>query len=104
MSIIEMNSGPITMRYLERKTKHDLARMYMDLLSVFERMQARAETAERDLTAARARIERLEKALREAKGDVCSLHCPSTWRTADGYPGHSERCKAITAALEPDHE
>jgi len=34
MSIVEFHGGPITMRYLENKSKRELARMYMDLLAI----------------------------------------------------------------------
>lgn len=47
------------------------------------------------------RIAELEAALREAQADVCSLHCPSTWRTGEKQP-HSDKCQAIAAALAPD--
>lgn len=32
--------------------------------------------------------------------DVCSLLCPSTWKTADGSPPHHLKCKALRAALD----
>lgn len=41
----------------------------------------------------------LRQALARAQTDVCSLNCPSTWRTADGPPPHSEKCQAISALL-----
>lgn len=47
-----------------------------------------------------AMLAQLRSALALAQEDVCSLHCPSTWRTADGQPPHSERCQAISAVLE----
>lgn len=37
MSIVEFRGGPVTHRYLMNKTKYDLARLYMELLSVLER-------------------------------------------------------------------
>ena len=43
MSIVEFKGGPITVRYLERKRKSELARMYMDLLKEFERLQRHLE-------------------------------------------------------------
>ncbi len=32
MAVFEIHGGPITHRYLMNKSKHDLARMYMELL------------------------------------------------------------------------
>jgi hypothetical protein len=51
MSIVEINGGPITVRYLERKTKWELARMYMDLLAIVERKDARIAELEKSLKA-----------------------------------------------------
>src|SRR3990167_764924 len=45
------------------------------------------------------RMGALEEALRTAQEDTCSLHCPSVWKTSEGQPLHSDRCKAISAAL-----
>lgn len=36
MAIVEFHGGTITHRYLMNKSKHDLARMYMELLRVRE--------------------------------------------------------------------
>jgi hypothetical protein len=37
-------------------------------------------------------------ALKEVAPHVCSLLCPSTWRTGH-HPPHHERCQAVTAAI-----
>lgn len=42
----------------------------------------------------------LRAALTQAQADVCSLNCPSVWKTADGPPPHSEKCRAVSAALD----
>ena len=55
----------------------------------------RAEQAEADAAALRAMLDR-------AHADVCSLHCPTVWRTGTPRP-HSERCQAIGAVLAADH-
>lgn len=46
MSIIEFSGGPITYRYLERKSKSDLAHMYMDLLCINDRLHAKIKEFE----------------------------------------------------------
>ena len=40
MAIFEVHGGPITYRYLVNKTKHDLARMYLELLEDRNRLLA----------------------------------------------------------------
>ena len=55
----------------------------------------RAEQAEADAAALRAMLDR-------AHADVCSLHCPTVWRTGTPRP-HSERCQAIGAVLAAEH-
>lgn len=45
-----------------------------------------------------ARISDLEKALRSAAEALCSLRCPSTWRTGQPQP-HINECEAARAAL-----
>ena len=42
--------------------------------------------------------EQLYTLLAMAQADVCSLHCPSVWKTAE-RPPHSERCRAISDML-----
>jgi hypothetical protein len=42
----------------------------------------------------------LRELLRRAQGDVCSLRCPSQWRTADGPPAHSKLCEAMRQRIE----
>jgi hypothetical protein len=49
--------------------------------------------------ALRADAAALRAALLEAQVDVCSLNCPSVWKTADGPPPHSDKCQAINTAL-----
>lgn len=43
MSRVEFRGGPVTHSYLMNKSKHDLARMYMELLDVLERERADLE-------------------------------------------------------------
>lgn len=66
----------------------------------------RAETSRKAWTElgaqAQADAAALRHVLRLAQPDVCSLNCPSTWKTADGPPPHSAKCQAISAALERD--
>jgi hypothetical protein len=38
--------------------------------------------------------------LAQAAEDVCSLHCPSTWKTGERTP-HSEKCQAIRSVVAP---
>lgn len=42
----------------------------------------------------------LRDALKAVAEDVCSLNCPSQWHTEDGPPPHSDKCKAVRAALK----
>lgn len=37
--------------------------------------------------------------LTKAQESVCSLKCPSTWKTAEGRPPHHEECRAISDAI-----
>lgn len=37
MAVFEIHGGPITHRYLMNKSKHDLARMYMELMAARNR-------------------------------------------------------------------
>lgn len=47
-----------------------------------------------------AMLAQLRQALVLVQADVCSLNCPSVWKTADGSPPHSAKCQAISAALD----
>ena len=42
---------------------------------------------------------RIRDALAVAQEEVCSNLCPSTWKTAEGRPPHSEKCQGITYML-----
>ncbi len=43
--------------------------------------------------------DKLREALESGAEAVCSLLCPSTWRTDEGRPPHSKKCQQIQAAL-----
>lgn len=49
MSIFEIKGGRITHRYLVRKTKYELAHMYMDLLQENERLKALVSEMREDI-------------------------------------------------------
>ena len=41
----------------------------------------------------------LYEALAAVAEDVCSLTCPSVWKTSEGPQPHSDKCKAARSAL-----
>lgn len=43
--------------------------------------------------------DRLLRASDAVKDDVCSLLCPSVWRTVDGRPPHHPRCVELRTAI-----
>lgn len=47
-----------------------------------------------------ARVATLEAALCEAQPFVCSLGCPSVWRTADKSQPHAKQCSEIRALID----
>lgn len=47
----------------------------------------------------RTLLTRAGEALRAIADPVCSLRCPSIWRTVDGRPPHSAECQLVTAVL-----
>lgn len=58
MAVFEVRGGPVTRRYLMKKSKNDLATEVLDALRACDQLRQRAEAAE-------ARAERLAEALRE---------------------------------------
>jgi chromosome segregation ATPase len=73
MSIVEIKGGPITYSYLERKTKSELARVYMDLLSVYNGIRKRCDSLEQELENAGAIIQDLEGQLECAEFEIQEL-------------------------------
>lgn len=49
MTIVEIKGGPITYRYLEKKSKAEIIRRYLDHIDAYAKLMDRCEALERGL-------------------------------------------------------
>lgn len=90
MAVIEIRGGRIDRRYLDRKTKHELATMYLELLDSRERVVDALAEAVMALRGAVAALRALP--VRTCGGDLCvclnygEKPCPE----CDGDPGDDD--------------